>query len=288
MMTIRSEFRTTRHRDLYRALSTGVVVDLAQPLENGMPCSPSHPGFRMALAYRHGDGSRAGVAAPGEVTGAAELIVTGGHVGTHLDALCHAALGGRLHGGHDALAASRGGRFTVHGVETVPPLICRGVLADIPRLLGLGRLPPEYGITATHLRDALAQHAVRAGEVVLVRTGWPQLYADPAGYVGRDTGAPGLVADAARFLAGLGVRAVGIDTVATDRILAGRERHPLPVHGVLLVEHGVYVIEVLDLEELARLRATEFLFVALPLKITGATGSPVRPVAVLPADEEVN
>ncbi|WP_031468375.1 cyclase family protein [Sciscionella sediminilitoris] len=262
-------------------LAAARIVDLAQPLETGMPCSPSHPGFRMALLHRHGDDvdSFGG-------SGANELIMTGGHVGTHIDALCHVSLDNRLHGGWEATAASPGGRFAVHGVETVAPFLCRGVLADIPALHGIPRLEPGYGITAEDLRAALDGTRAGPGEVVLVRTGWPQLYGEPGAYLGRDTGVPGITGEAAEYLAGLGVRAVGSDTIATDRIPPGVARPVLAAHLTLLVEHGIHLLEVLDLEELAAMEPIEFLFVAIPLKITGATGSPVRPLAVLPPKRE--
>lgn len=252
------------------------VVDLGQALEDGMPCSSSHPGFRMELVRRHDDGGGGGL------SGASELLVMGGHVGTHIDALCHAAVGGTLYGGHAVSEACRDGRFVVHGVETVAPFLCRGVLADVPRLHAVERLAPGYGITVDDLQVALAETPVQPGEVVLVRTGWPQLYRDPVAYLGRATGVPGLTRDAAVFLADLGVRAVGSDTIATDRVLAGHDHSSLPAHEVLLTQRGIHIIEVLNLEDLAATRATEFLFIAIPLKITGATGSPIRPIAVLP------
>ncbi|MFC0041839.1 cyclase family protein [Actinomadura rayongensis] len=261
--------------DLFDALGTADVFDLGQPLEAGMPCSPNHPGFRMALIRRHGD--RVG---PDGGSGANELIVTGGHVGTHLDAFSHAARDGRLFGGHDALAASVGGRFTVHGVETVAPFLTRGLLADVPALKGVSRLEPGYGITERDVAAALGPLAIRPGDVVLVRSGWPQLYGDAAAYLGAATGVPGITESAARWLADQGVRAVGSDTTATDRIAPGAGHSRLPAHGVLLVERGVHIIEVMDLEGLAARGVREFLFVAIPLKIVGATGSPVRPLAV--------
>ncbi|MGC1210814.1 MAG: cyclase family protein, partial [Micromonospora sp.] len=72
-----------------------------------MPCSPNHPGFRMSLIRRHGDMVR-----PDGGSAANEMIVTGGHVGTHVDALSHVSHDGKLHGGVDAAAAQTGGRFT--------------------------------------------------------------------------------------------------------------------------------------------------------------------------------
>src|SRR5205823_1114110 len=99
--------------------SAARVYDLAQPLEAATPVSPSHPPFRMALTRRHGD-----VVRPGGGSGANELLSLSGHAGTHLDALCHVSCDGRLFGGLDAVAASRGGRFQLLGVETVAPMIC--------------------------------------------------------------------------------------------------------------------------------------------------------------------
>ncbi|WP_430336326.1 cyclase family protein [Rhodococcus sp. ACT016] len=252
------------------------TIELGQPLEDGMPCSPSHPGFRMALLRRHGDRVNASGG-----SGANELIVTGGHVGTHLDALCHAAIDGRMHGGVDAHTASVGGRFTAHGVDTVAPFLCRGVLADIPKLLGVPRLEPGFGITAEHLREAFGKLAPGKGDVALVRTGWPQLYHDPDAYIGHTTGVPGITADAANYLADTGIRAVCSDTIATDQILPGRGHAALPAHGILLVERGVHIMEVLTFEELAATGARELLYLAVPLRITGATGSPIRPLALI-------
>jgi kynurenine formamidase len=261
-------------RDVGRSLATARVFDLAQPLESSTPCSPAHGGFRMTLRLRHELAADQGVAA------ANELITMGGHVGTHIDALSHISLHGRLHGGADAVVASADGRFATHGVETVPPMVCPGVLADIPALLGLDRLPPQFEITGDHLRRALTGTPVEPGDVVVVRTGWPRLYSDPAAYLGHDTGVPGLGADAARFLAGIPVRAVGIDTIATERIRAGRGHAELHAHTILLVEHGITIIEVMNLEDLAIEGRPAFLFVAIPLKIVGATGSPIRPLAL--------
>ncbi|MFD0661198.1 cyclase family protein [Thermocatellispora tengchongensis] len=98
------------------------VIDLAQPLQAGMPCSPTHPGFHFALTQRHGDGPPR----PDGITGSAELIVLGGHVGTHMDALCHVAADGLMYGGVEAATAVTGGRYHVHGIDQVPPMVCRG------------------------------------------------------------------------------------------------------------------------------------------------------------------
>lgn len=230
----------------------------------------------MALIWRHGDKLN-----EHGMTSANELMVLGGHVGTHLDAFCHVALNGKLFGGEDAAEASVGGHFTVSGVETVQPFLSRGVLADIPKLLGVERLEPGFGITADLIKQSLGDTVVNPGDVVLVRSGWPQLYADATDYLGRESGVPGITADGAGYLADLGVRAVACDTTAFDQLAPGAGHSSLPAHIVLLAERGVHIIEVGNFEELAAAGAQEFVFLAIPLKIKGATGSPIRPLAVV-------
>lgn len=251
------------------------VIDLSQPLENGMPCSPSHPGFHMALIRRHGDLMR------GAGSGSNEIITFGGHVGTHVDALAHVAAEGRLYGGIDAVGNSVGGRHRELGAETIAPMLCGGVLLDIPRALGVSRLEPGYGITVADLETALDGASVASGGVALIRTGWPQLYGDSEAYVGHRDGAPGVTAEAAQWLVDRGVRAAGTDTIAFDQILPGAGHSQMPAHHILLVKHGIHILEVLNLEELAAHKAREFLFVMIPLRIVGATGSPVRPLAIV-------
>jgi len=266
---------------VFATLGNSRQIELGNRLEDGMPVSPSHPGFKMGLIRRHGDK----VGADG-VSGSNELIVTGGHVGSHIDALCHAAHEGRMFGGVDADEAVKGGKYTQLGVETIAPFLCRGVLADIPRELGVDRLEPGFGITPEHVEAALDGLRPEKGEVVLVRTGWPQLYPDPLAYIGHTTGVPGITAETATYLADFGVRAVCSDTVATDQLEPGAGHGSLPAHRVLLIDRGVHIIEILNFEELSISGHREFLFVCLPLRITGATGSPVRPVAVVPGSAE--
>jgi kynurenine formamidase len=258
--------------DLVRAGVTS--YDLGQPLESGMPCSPNHPGFKMALQRRHGDQVR-----PDGGSAANEMFVLGGHVGTHLDALAHVSQEGRLHGGEDAGEAQRGGRFSVHGVDSVAPMVCPGVLLDVARVKDTHVLPAGYGITA----EDLAATGVRpeSGGVALVRTGWARHWTDPDAYLGHDSGVPGLAESGAAWLAEHGIVAAGADTTAFERIPAGTGHRVMPVHRILLVEKGIHIIENLALESLSGAGVTRFLFVLSPLKIIGATGSPARPLAVV-------
>ena len=215
---------------------------------------------------------------------ASDLLVTGTHVGTHIDALAHVSHQGRLHGGADAAEAGRGGRYSEHGVHTIAPMLRRGVLLDVPAVLGEA-CAPAYQITPDDLDAACALAGSEPGEgdVVLIRSGWGARFDQgPASYLGHDTGVPGVGEAGARWLADRRVLAAGADTVAFERLPPGAGHALLPAHRVLLVEHGVYIVEALALEELAAAGVREFTFVLVPLNLVGATGSPVRPLAVVP------
>lgn len=253
------------------------VFDLSHPLEPGMPVSPNHPGYRMALLRRHGDQVR-----PDGGSAANELLVLGGHTGTHLDGLAHVSHAGRLHGDLDAEATQRGGRFTRLGTETIAPIVTGGVLLDIARLHGLETLPPAHPIGAAELAAAADAAGVRIapGDAILVRSGWARHWGDPATYLGHASGVPGVDLDGAAWLAQHAPRVVAHDSMAFEVIPAGAGHRVLPVHGLLLVQHGIHIIENIDLEALAAAEVSAFGFVCLPLRFVGATGSPVRPVAI--------
>ena len=173
---------------LLDAIEGGIeVYDLAQPLAAETPHSPNHPPFRMALMRRHGDMVRADGS-----SAASELISTGGHTGTHVDALAHVSYMGNLHGGAPADEAQQGGRFSRLGVDTIEPLVCRGVLLDVAELRGVDVLPGGYGITAEDLASAEREAGVeiKAGDVALIRTGWARHFGDAGGLPGtREWGA---------------------------------------------------------------------------------------------------
>lgn len=255
-----------------------VIYDLGRPLFAGMPQSPNHPEFRLALQRRHGDIVRADGS-----SAANEVIVTGGHVGTHIDALAHVSYKDYLHGGVDARVAQIGGRFSQLGAETIAPMLCRGLLLDVPRALGIRRCDAGQEITPEDLEAALALTNCHpeTGDVLLVRSGWGGLFDDPKAYIGHDSGVPGPGEAGARWLGAHRPRSVGADTIAFERLAPGRGHALLPAHRHLLVDAGIYIIETLDLEALAAAKVTEFTFVLSPLKLVGGTGSPVRPLAVV-------
>jgi kynurenine formamidase len=267
------------------AVTSRRVVDLAQPLHPGIPSSPSHPGYKHALLRRHGDAVRVD-----GTSGANDLLVLGTHTGTHIDALSHISHQGRLHGDVDAAAAQGTGRFTSLGVESIAPVLVPGVLLDIPRALGVERVEPGRPIGPGDL-DAAADllpggvDAISSGSALLVRTGWAQLWDDPSGFLSHDAGVPGPDAAGGAWLATHRPRFVGSDTTAFEHIPAGQGHARLPVHRLMLVDLGVPIIEMLALETLTADAPKSWELVVAPLPLVGATGSPLRPLALI-TDEE--
>lgn len=253
------------------------VYDLEQPRYAGAPIFPSHaPGFVYTLHRHHEAGQ-------GEArTGASGMIYSAEHSGTHIDALSHQAENLSLYGGRKVTAqlqTSTG--FTELGVETIEPIFNRGVLLDVARYRGVECIEADQHVTREELEAVCQQQEVtiQQGDIVLVRTGNGARWNDPATYLA----SAGVSSGASQWLADQQVKAVGADNVAWDivGVVDPELNVTLPGHVILLVRHGIYIIENLFLEDLARDQVYEFLFVCLPLKMRGATGSPVRPIAVV-------
>ena len=248
------------------------VYDLAQPFYPGMPHHPVHPPYLFGLVKLHGE-----TVLDNGASSSSEALTLGGHVGTHIDALAHFSCDGKLHGGV-VPAQSYSGGVRDYSIDTVPPILRRGVLFDVAGLERVDALAEDFVITPEHL--AACGVEPEKGGVALIRTGWARFWSDAKRFITGGHGAivrgPGPAEPAARWLSERGIFAAGSDTVAFERAPSAMEVH---VH--LLVEKGIHIMECLNLEDLARDRVKEFVFVALPLKIRGGTGSPIRPVALV-------
>jgi kynurenine formamidase len=256
---------------LVEALQNARAYDLEQPRYAGAPVFGAHePGVILNLHRRHERDAME------SRTSASAMLVMTEHSGTHIDALCHQAYDGRMYGGVEVtgrVQTSTG--FTALGIDTVTPIVTRGVLLDVA---GRERLPDGYAVSVADLEAAAAGIELRAGDVVLVRLGSVALWADRPAYLR----AGGISAEVSRWLAKRRPRAVGADNVAWD---LPNDHDPdlgsLPGHTILIVQEGIHIIESLYLEELAADGVKEFGFVCLPLKLRGGTGSPVRPIALV-------
>jgi kynurenine formamidase len=264
--------------ELAATLAAARIFDLEHPRRFGDPVYPPHrPGTLFTLHRRHEPGST-----DEPRTSAAGMIFTAEHAGTHLDAFCHQAWEGALFGGVPVTpAVQTPAGFTRLGVDTVPPIVARGVLLDLVALQGRP-LPERALVGAADLEAARAAQRteIRRGDVVLVRTGNDERWGEPDRYLD----GPGMAAGASAWLAERGPVAVGADNVAWD--LPGHVDPglgtSLPGHVLLLVRAGIYIIENLNLAALSAARCHEFVFVCLPLKVAGGTASPVRPLALAP------
>jgi len=166
------------------------------------------------------------------------------------------------------------------GIENVGPIFTRGVLIDMAAYKGVDRLPVGEVITVEDLEGALEMQQTQIGEgdVVLIHTGHGQLWMVDNDEYSR--GGPGIGMAAARWLAEQKIVMTAADTSAVEVIPSENPNHAYPVHQELLVRHGIYNLENLDLSELAADKVYEFAFIFSPVKFKGATGSPGNPIAV--------
>ena len=258
---------------LHELIASAKVYDLAQSYFTGMPHHPSHPPFLFSLVKAHGE-----YLGPIGNSSASDAIALGSHVGTHIDALCHFSCGGKLFGGVEAASVQSCQQgFSAHAIDTIAPIVRRGVLLDVAGHAGVDALPADFEITPERLASVVGAQGVRIerGDVVLLRTGWARSFRDPGKFISQVHG-PGPAIGGAHWLSSRGVFAAGSDTVAFEKV----PDPAMPVHVHLLVESGIHIIENLYLEELTRECCFAFQFVDAPLEIRGGTGSPVRPLAL--------
>jgi kynurenine formamidase len=168
------------------------------------------------------------------------------------------------------------------GVENVKPMLTRGILIDLAGYKGLANLPARYEVTLADVRGALARQGLsegdlRPGDALLFRYGWARFWTEPAKY---NAEPPGIGLEVARWVVERKASMVGSDQSGTEVLPNPDPSLVFPVHQELIMKNGIFNIENLVLDELARDAAYEFLFVFTPVRFKGATGSPGRPLAI--------
>ncbi len=254
-----------------RVPSQGRVFDLGAELNESIP----HGDAGFMLLWRD---TPEGTAARGGQQYALEVIQGPLHIGSHIDGLAHVQSAGRIYGGALAAQARTDRGWTVNGVESVPPIVGRCTILDVAAALGEDALADDHVVTIAELEATCSAQGtdVRPGDIVLVRTGKMRSFYDgKPSYLSRQ---PGLAVSAAIWLYKRGMAALGTDTAGTEPLPVVETAHTL--HDAMIVERGVLLLENLDLEEVAANQVREGLFVCLPLKITGASGSWIRPIVV--------
>jgi len=273
--------------ELLTLIKSGQVFSLAVDYEQGMLAPGPMASYSITPHLRHSDPTDMGLA-----SAAAEVINMSIHVGTHIDALCHIAEKqdaegkpsadgeSRLYAGEgETVAANEHVSFmgqNHNSIEGMPPIIMRGVLLDVAGYKGVDVLPDAYPITPEDLVATIDKQGttITDGTAVLVRTGFYQ-HLRNNNIVFRDAQA-GLNLESAKYLVEKGMALVGSDTMAVEVQPPGDHA----VHRYHLVHNGITHVEVLYLDELAEKQQYEFLLIITPLKLTGATGSWVHPIAI--------
>ena len=253
------------------------VFDLGMELYHGMPHHPMHSPFMYQMIRKHGD-----LMYGDGVSAAVDLFGMSCHTGTHLDGLGHFAKNRCLHGGVPIeTGQSKTEGITACGIQQVAPVLRRGVLLDVAATQRVEVLAPHQTIGPAELEAAAkaAKVEVRSGDVVLVRTGWITFWPDQLKYYSVQSGQPGLTAEGAKWATDQGVFCIGSDNFAVEYVPSPENRMPVHIH--CLVEKGVHLLEVANLEELSHTKTYEFGLIMVPMKIRGGTASPIRPLAMV-------
>ncbi len=286
--------------DLLRTVKRARVIDLSHTWEITSPIAGVNPPYAFSLSATHAN-TRGSFGDGAQLSFTSEVQAwSGQHGAPSIDAIGHIGRDGKLFGGVDAAAATGNnngiGAAGVGGhlaIDNFPKdlLISRGVLLDVARFKNKSwdPLKPGEEISARDLADT-ARHfgvQIRRGDTIFIRTGWGPYFKDNAAlYKGDDSPGPGL--DAAEWLARQGARIVGNDTLTFEKrppITFTPKFQVFPVHMRLIADAGIYIIENLNLEDLARARAYEFAVVIPPLKVKGGTGSALRAFALVSDDD---
>ena len=261
------------------AVQTGKVLSLGLEIVGGSrgPAAEMRPPVQHFMTRDGGDYA-AGLPERGGFGFADDVIMMATQGSTHIDALAHVWCGGQMYNGFRCSEVTSKGAARC-GIDKVGPIATRAIFVDLAREIGRApepgfAYPPELLIDAVN-RDGLKPEP---GDALVVRTGW--LAAWRGGQTDTLTSV-GLHHDCAKWILECGFSLVAADNVAVEVLPSRDPGCAVPLHISLIRDNGVYLAELLDLEELAALRRSSFMLVVAPLRLKGGTGSPVAPVAIV-------
>jgi len=268
-------------------VSGGAAYDLSVEYFIGMPSwqAAGDPRYQIWMTHTPqgtvvDDPMRVGEKMNDHVSYTGSAISMYSHTGTHIDALNHFGLNGKIWNGFPAQKHLGDRGWNVTGAENIPPIIARGVLIDVAAARGIEMLGDGYRITRQDLIEALDKQGVdiQEGDVALIRTGRMKVYEDAAAYMANP---PGLGMAAARFLVEeKGAMIVGADNLSLEAFPSELEDDYVPLHTYLLAQQGVPILELVYLEDLSKDAIYEFVFIGGSLKLRGADAAPIRPIAI--------
>ena len=244
----------------------GRMYDLSHVLDETVPVFPGRS-FHQTLVTtaHHANGGGLG---DNQVNWITEVYSSTSQLGTHLDSLAHLQRGMHGYGGIAVGDLAGAAGVMQLGAETIPQIVTRGWLVDV------APLEPGDVIGVEHV----AGIAPTPGDAVLFHTGWGGHWDDPEAYL---TGEPGPGMELAAWLADNGIALTGCDTWSYGPVPAEDPDRPFEVPQTLNVDHGVFIVENLDLAQLAADGVREFCLVLTHPKLRGATGAWTSPIALV-------
>jgi len=270
-----------------RLVKTGKVYDLGRVVEKGIPAfgrryfeqtlvSSSH------ILNRRGKPEDATSTGMGDnkINWITEIVSGTFQIGTQLDGLNHLQIGERFYNGYKTSDIVEVWGTSKLGIETVPPVITRGILLDIASLKGVTMLKKGYVITVSDIKQALKREhlKIKRGDAVIFHTGWGSLWLkNNSLFV---SGEPGVGMEGAEYLVGKSIAMTGADTWSYGPVPPEDSKRPFEVPQTLNVKHGTFVMEVLKTEDLAKDKAYEFMFVLTHHKTKGSTAAIIAPAAI--------
>jgi len=246
---------------------TGRIYDLGHVLDETVPVFPGRY-FKQTLVTTAHHANADGGVGENRVNWITELVSGTMQLGTHLDALSHLQMEDRGYGGFSVSELAGTAGVTKLGVETVPQIVTRGWLVDA------AGLHPGDVITPA----ACTEIDPEPGDAVLFRTGWSRHWDDPETYL---SGEPGPGCELAEWLAEREVALTGCDTWSYGPVPPEDPQRPFRVPQILNIDHGIFVVENLDLEQLAADGVRRFALILTHPKLRGATGAWTSPIALI-------
>jgi kynurenine formamidase len=246
---------------------TGRMYDLGHVLDEHVPVFPGRY-FKQTLVTTAHHANPSGGVGENDVNWITEIVSGTMQLGTHIDALSHLQMGDHGYGGVTVRELAGTAGVTQLGIETVPQIVTRGWLVDVP---GLG---PGEVIRPDHCAGIDPQ----PGDAVLFHTGWSRHWNEPDLYL---SGEPGPGCELAQWLADRGVALTGCDTWSYGPVPPEDPARPFRVPQILNIEHGVFVVENLELARLAADGVRRFALILTHPKLRGATGAWTSPIALV-------
>jgi kynurenine formamidase len=261
-----------------RLVTTGKTYSLG--MTTG-PDSLAYPPRKYGIVVTQSNDGSGTPSGENRATGNDDILMTYMGIGSQIDGLGHLGIDHRYYNGLRAQDFVAPSGLKELGTDTVPPIATRGVLLDMAGLTGVETVPAGTAYNRAEIEAALKRQAlspIGKGDVVIFHSGWQKKpLSDPDN---QRLVHPGLGVEGAKYLASLGVVAVGADTIAVEAIPFENPNRPFEVHQTLLAKNGVYILENMVTGELAADRALEFLFVLGQPKFKGAVQAVINPIAI--------